>query len=126
MLLHLSLLTRNLLFIFCSSVSADSASAPVSTPAPALPTASTSSEIDLLGALSDSWAVVPTLSETPVAEADAHANGSIPSFAANPSASNSGNQVDMICLRNLLNSFFFASYTRISSFLSKICLLVIP
>nr|KJB71859.1 hypothetical protein B456_011G144900 [Gossypium raimondii] len=74
------------------SVSAASAGAPVSTPAPAPPTASTSSEIDLLGALSDSWAVVPTLSETPAAEADAHAKGSIPSFAANPSASNSGNQ----------------------------------
>ncbi|KAA3480247.1 clathrin interactor EPSIN 2-like isoform X4 [Gossypium australe] len=74
------------------SVSAASAGAPVSTPGPAPPTASTSSEIDLLGALSDSWAVVPTLSETPAAEADAHAKGSIPSFAANPSASNSGNQ----------------------------------
>ncbi|TYI61081.1 hypothetical protein E1A91_D10G147800v1 [Gossypium mustelinum] len=74
------------------SVSAASAGAPVSTPAPAPPTASTSSEIDLIGALSDSWAVVPTLSETPAAEADAHAKGSIPSFAANPSASNSGNQ----------------------------------
>ncbi|TYG99010.1 hypothetical protein ES288_A10G162700v1 [Gossypium darwinii] len=74
------------------SVSAASAGAPVSTPAPAPPTASTSSEIDLLGALSDSWAVVPTLSETPAAEADAHAKGSMPSFAANPSASNSGNQ----------------------------------
>ncbi|KAH1047109.1 hypothetical protein J1N35_037893 [Gossypium stocksii] len=74
------------------SVSAASAGAPVSTPAPPPPTASTSSEIDLLGALSDSWAVVPTLSETPATEADAHAKGSIPSFAANPSASNSGNQ----------------------------------
>ncbi|PPD86132.1 hypothetical protein GOBAR_DD16928 [Gossypium barbadense] len=78
------------------SVSAASAGAPVSTPAPAPPTASTSSEIDLLGALSDSWVVVPTLSETPAAEADAHAKGSIPSFAANPSASNSGNQKDNI------------------------------
>ncbi|XWS09300.1 hypothetical protein CRYUN_Cryun40dG0073600 [Craigia yunnanensis] len=77
------------------SVSAAPTTAPVATPAPAtaVSTASTSAEIDLLGALSDSLAIVATTPETPAAEVDAHANsGAMPTFAANQSASNFGNQ----------------------------------
>ncbi|XWS22263.1 hypothetical protein CRYUN_Cryun29cG0019200 [Craigia yunnanensis] len=73
------------------SVSAAATNAP--TPANAVPTASTSAEVDLLGVLSDSLAIVPTTPTTPAGEADAHANsGAIPTFAANQSASNFGNQ----------------------------------
>ncbi|XWS35258.1 hypothetical protein CRYUN_Cryun21dG0110700 [Craigia yunnanensis] len=77
------------------SISAATTPAPAATPSPATagPTASTSAEIDLLGALSDSLAIVPTTPTTPAGEADAHANsGAIPTFAANQSASNFGNQ----------------------------------
>ncbi|XVF37809.1 hypothetical protein REPUB_Repub20aG0042900 [Reevesia pubescens] len=74
------------------SVSGAPSTAPAATPAPAtaVPTASTNAEIDLLGALSDSLAIVPATPETP---ADAHANsGAIPTFAANQSAASFGNQ----------------------------------
>ncbi|XVE81114.1 hypothetical protein DITRI_Ditri15bG0036800 [Diplodiscus trichospermus] len=77
------------------SVSAAPITAPAATPAvaTAVPAPSSSAEIDLLGALSDSWAIVPTTPETPAAEVDAHANsGAVPNFAANQSASNFGNQ----------------------------------
>ncbi|XVF29300.1 hypothetical protein REPUB_Repub15cG0109100 [Reevesia pubescens] len=74
------------------SVSVTPTTAPAATPAPAA-AVSTSAEIDLLGALSDSLAIVPATPETPAAEADTHANsGAIPTFAANQSASNFGNQ----------------------------------
>ncbi|KAK9029910.1 hypothetical protein V6N11_031352 [Hibiscus sabdariffa] len=79
------------------SDSAALAPASVSTPGPAppaaVPTPSTSSEIDLLGDLSDSWAVVPSMPETSGQEPDAHAkSGAMPSYAANQSTSNTGNQ----------------------------------
>ncbi|XWS13254.1 hypothetical protein CRYUN_Cryun36dG0021700 [Craigia yunnanensis] len=77
------------------SVSVAPNTAPAATPAPAtaVPTTSTSAEIDLLGTLSDSLAIVPTTPETPAAKADAHANsGAIPTFTANQSTSNFGNQ----------------------------------
>ncbi|KAK8364948.1 hypothetical protein V6Z11_A02G018600 [Gossypium hirsutum] len=62
-------------------------------PATAVPTASTNAEIDLLDALSDSFAIVPVTPEIPATEADAPANsGAMPTFAANQSASNFGNQ----------------------------------
>ncbi|GMI92927.1 hypothetical protein HRI_002961900 [Hibiscus trionum] len=73
------------------------APASVSTPGPAppaaVPTPSTNSAIDLLGDMSDSWAVVPTIPETSAAEPDAHSkSGAMSSFAANQSTSNTGNQ----------------------------------
>ncbi|XVF84428.1 hypothetical protein PTKIN_Ptkin17bG0036300 [Pterospermum kingtungense] len=77
------------------SVSAAATIAPAVAPTPAtsVPTASTSAEMDLLGALSDSLAIVPTTPTTPVGETDVHANsGAIPTFPASQSASNFGNQ----------------------------------
>ncbi|PPD71536.1 hypothetical protein GOBAR_DD31568 [Gossypium barbadense] len=62
-------------------------------PATAVPTASTNAEIDLLDALSDSFAIVPVTPEIPATEVDAPANsGAMPTFAANQPASNFGNQ----------------------------------
>ncbi|XVE84558.1 hypothetical protein DITRI_Ditri17bG0022900 [Diplodiscus trichospermus] len=77
------------------SVAVAATTAPAATPAPAtaVPNASTSAEIDLLGALSDSLAIVPTTATTSAGEADVHASsGALPNFAANQSASNFGNQ----------------------------------
>ncbi|XP_022735375.1 clathrin interactor EPSIN 3-like isoform X2 [Durio zibethinus] len=77
------------------SVSAASTVAPAATPtaATAVPIASTSAEIDLLGTLSDSLAVVPTIPTIPAGDADAHAKSvAIPTFAANQSAPDFGNQ----------------------------------
>ncbi|GMI64399.1 EPSIN2 [Hibiscus trionum] len=78
------------------SVSAAPTTAPAAAaavPATAVPTASTNAEIDLLGALSDSFAIVPVTPENHATESDAHANsGAMPSFDANQSASNFGNQ----------------------------------
>ncbi|KAE8702960.1 Clathrin interactor EPSIN 2 [Hibiscus syriacus] len=62
-------------------------------PAPDVPTASTNVEMDLLDALSDSFAIVPVTPENLATESDAHANSdALPTFAANQSASNFGNQ----------------------------------
>lgn len=57
----------------------------------------------------DSLAFVPTILETPAAEADALAkSGALPTFSDNQQASNFGNQVDMVCLiSDLLITFFF-------------------
>ncbi|GMI90084.1 hypothetical protein HRI_002677700 [Hibiscus trionum] len=63
------------------------------TPAAALPTASSYAEIDLLGDLSGSLAIVPTTPTIPSGEADASSRSSdIPTFAANQFASNFGDQ----------------------------------
>ena len=70
MLFLLSLIT-GIFFIFYSSITAAPTTDPAATPAPApaISTASTSAEIDLLGALSDSLAIVPTTPETSTVEA---------------------------------------------------------
>ncbi|KAE8691995.1 Clathrin interactor EPSIN 2 [Hibiscus syriacus] len=86
-----------------SSVSAGHASTtiPGATPAPAsaVPIASSYAEIDLLGDLSGSLAIVPTTHTMPSDEGDASSHsGAIPTFAANQFASDFGDQVDMICL----------------------------
>ncbi|KAL4312203.1 hypothetical protein GQ457_01G034540 [Hibiscus cannabinus] len=77
------------------SVSAAPTAAPAAAavPATAVPTASTSAEIDLLDALSDSFAIVPVTSENYATESDAlSSSGAMPTIAANQSASNFGNQ----------------------------------
>ncbi|KAE8713565.1 Clathrin interactor EPSIN 2 [Hibiscus syriacus] len=79
------------------SVSAGPAptAAPSATPtiAAALPTASSYAEIDLLGDLSGSLAIVPTTPTIPSSEADASSTSdAIPTFAANQFTSNFGNQ----------------------------------
>ncbi|KAE8734075.1 Clathrin interactor EPSIN 3 [Hibiscus syriacus] len=76
-----------------SPVSAAPTAAPAAVPAPAVPTALTNVEMDLLDALSDSFAIVPVTPETLSTESDAHANsGAMSTFAANQSASSFGNQ----------------------------------
>ncbi|XP_039071052.1 clathrin interactor EPSIN 2-like isoform X1 [Hibiscus syriacus] len=77
------------------SVTAAPTTAPAaaSVPATAVPSASTNAEIDLLDVLSDSFAIVPVTPENHATESDARANsGTMPTFAANQSASNFGNQ----------------------------------
>ncbi|KAL5537946.1 hypothetical protein UlMin_046062 [Ulmus minor] len=58
---------------------------------PAAPVTSNSSEVDLLGSLTDSLALVPTVSVTPEPESNTNF-GSAPTFAAAPLASNIPNQ----------------------------------
>ncbi|XP_038991826.1 clathrin interactor EPSIN 2-like isoform X5 [Hibiscus syriacus] len=77
------------------SVAAAPTTAPAAAAVPttAVPTASTNVEMDLLDALSDSFAIVPVTPENIASESDAHANsGAMPTFAANQSTSNFGNQ----------------------------------
>ncbi|KAK9046548.1 hypothetical protein V6N11_052435 [Hibiscus sabdariffa] len=63
------------------------------TPAAAVPTASSYAEIDLLGDLSGSLAIVPTTPTIPSGEADTSSHsGAIPSFAADQFTPNFGDQ----------------------------------
>ena len=60
---------------------------------------SNNAEMDLLGSLSDSLAIVPTTSVTTTSEADAHTMPApAPTFGAAPSAANVVNQVKASCV----------------------------
>lgn len=64
----------------------------------AAPVTSNNAEMDLLGSLSDSLAIVPTASVTTASEADIHTNSAPSStFVAAPSVANVVNQVGIVC-----------------------------
>ena len=64
----------------------------------AAPATSNNAEMDLLGSLSDSLAIVPTTSVTTASEADIHTNSAPSStFVAAPSVANVVNQVGIMC-----------------------------